>query len=90
MSLGQAPRYQIDRLSGQIAERKNKAITIRIGADADAQIIFYARLREMSHQNAASPKLNREGVPGNAGMPNEQKIRRRRNDVEAKVLKGVF
>jgi hypothetical protein len=26
------------RLSGQIAERNNKAITIRIGADADAQI----------------------------------------------------
>jgi hypothetical protein len=34
---------------GQLAERNNKAITIRIGADADAQIIFYARLREMSH-----------------------------------------
>ena len=73
------------RLSGQIAERNNKAITIRIGADADAQIIFYARLREMSHQNTASPKLNCEGAPGNAGMPNKQKVRRRRNDVEAKV-----
>jgi hypothetical protein len=48
-SLRQAPRYQIDLLLGQLAERNDKAITIRIGADADAQIIFYALLGEMSH-----------------------------------------